>query len=517
MKFSSKGKISILIFVLGLVFVLGAIGIGLLATRIYDPLWNPFRPKPEEVLKKMALEMSKIKSAESKTNLSISLIDEEGKINFNLVSKGKTDYSQKTPNSEGDFSLSVKILPKIGMGPKFFLGGETKQIGEKVFFKLTTLPEIPELETIGVDLSQIKNQWIMIDQTSTLNIFKKGGLGLTPKMKEEMEKQKRIQKKIEEFFKKEKLVGEKLFVVKKEFPDEKINGIDVYHYLVSLDNEKAIKLIVKILKKMEEIMSREYGAGFAFEEKEIKNNLRNFFSKIGEINAEIWIGKKDYLLYKIKSQKTINTQIFGGENVKISIELLIENSNFNKPVKILAPQNYKTIDEILGPFFKTFYEAQIKPQKRTQTRTQESLIRASMNQIMTIAQLLAVEEHSFENLCKNFRLNKNHPIYGDYFEALEKDIRKTQGGILKLSCYSSKKSFCVAVNLPYPQKGKYCIDAFGRLVKIGSNLDCIGKGTDKSPYRCPVPKMGEKKFLMKKHSSFFFSASILESFLRLFR
>jgi len=518
MKFSSRGGISVLIFVLGIVFVFGAIGIGLLATRVYDPLWNPFRPEPEEVLKKMTLEMSKLKSVESKTNLSISLIDEEGdKINFNLVSKEKADYTQEKPNSEGDFSLSIEILSFKGEGSKFFLAGEAKEIGEKVFFKLTTLPEIPELESIGIDLSQFKDQWIMIDQTSTLNIFGKGGLELTPEMEEmykgESERQKRIQKEMEEFFKKE-LIGEKLFVVKKEFPDEKINGIDVYHYLVSLNNEEVIKAVVKILKKMEEIMAREYGVGFAFEEKEIKKTLRDFFNKVGEIKGEVWIGKKDYLLYKIKSQKTINTEIFGEENVKISIELFVECSNFNKPVKILAPQNYKTIEEILTPFLKEFYGGMIEGKRRAQ----QTSIKASMHQIMTIAQFLAADEESYENLCKNFRLNKSHPIYGNYFEALEKDIRKAQGGTLELSCYSSKKSFCVVVNLPSPQKGKYCIDADGTFYEIGPNLNCIGKGTDKSPYRCPERKKSieERRFPLKKTPSLF-SASVLESFLRLFR
>ena len=67
-----KKKSKILWIIIGgiILVVVGGI-LGALATRVWDPLWNPFRPEPTEVIEKMTLEMEKLKTLHSRTKLEI--------------------------------------------------------------------------------------------------------------------------------------------------------------------------------------------------------------------------------------------------------------------------------------------------------------------------------------------------------------------------------------------------------------------------------------------------------------
>jgi len=346
-------KIFISVLVLVLIFLGGLTGV--LASKIWDPLWNPFRPEPEEVIERMALEMEKVKTSQGKTELSL-IASNEGKFELKLNSEGKIDKSQPEKSQYGSsFNLIVSVTEKgESMGMKFALPGELKIIDETGYIKLTTLPAVPFLGMLGIDLSQIEDQWIKIDQESMIEFMKEMvGENWTPEMertyKKSTEKQKVIQKELQEKMRKV-LMKKKLCLVKEELPDEKINGKKVYHYLVALNQEELLTATPEIWKLMEEVMSKEYGIAPNLEEKEFKEKSKEILDKIGEIGGEIWIGKKDYLLYRIKGEKSIDLSKFE-EKGRILISLNLENSKFNQPVKIKAPSEYKTLDEILAPLF----------------------------------------------------------------------------------------------------------------------------------------------------------------------
>ena len=81
------------------------------------------------------------------------------------------------------------------------------------------------------------------------------------------------------------------------------------------------------------------------------NKIDELFESVGEISAEIWIGKKDKFIYKIKAEKEIDLNKFKGETKGIIIgKLDIEFSNFDQPVEIKAPESFKSLEEILGQF-----------------------------------------------------------------------------------------------------------------------------------------------------------------------
>lgn len=358
-KNNSGKSVLIPILVFPLVFVIGFVAV--LATRIYDPVWNPFRPKPEKVIGQMISEMGKVKTRESKLEASVKLDEEEIKLEVNGKIEGKEDKSiPEKLKLEQKFELAGFIsLKPIGMGIKIDTGGEIKKFDEKMYLKLTHFSPLFFLEMLGVDFSKIKSQWIRIDEQSFEELINQ----LPPKerekflkdFKEEREKRKVFQKEVEKKIK--KIVSEsKVYFIKKQLPDEQINGVKVYHYLIGLNKQETLKILTEILEALKESSEEIYGESFFKDEKEIKERLEEFFEKIGEIEAELWIGKNDYLLYRLKGEKFVDlSKIEEERNGLFSIKLIIENSEFNRPVKIEEPSGTKTLKEIL-PLFSKFFE-----------------------------------------------------------------------------------------------------------------------------------------------------------------
>lgn len=328
--------------------ILGVAGAGAsLASRVWDPVWNPFRPEPESVLAKMAQQTKEIKTLHSKTTFEIDIKNEnEFKINGDFEGDNDATNPDK-PKTSAKFNLNV-----AAEGMQFSLAGEAKALDETSYFKFTTIPAMPMLEPffaiMGIDLQKLKNQWIKFDKES----FQEAFTDLLPpdvrgkieeERKKQTERQKELMKKIEEL-----VVNKNFFIVKAELPDEKINGVKNYHYLVALNNEEVKKLIPEILKiggKSDESPFDPFDIEETFKEK-----FDEFLSKVGEIKADVWIGKKDLYLYKLRLEKEIDASQFDAkEKGMVKIKFLTEMSNFNKPVEISEPPEFKTFKEIFTP------------------------------------------------------------------------------------------------------------------------------------------------------------------------
>ena len=519
--------------IFALIFVLILVGgfTGILASRVWDPLWNPFRPDPEKVILRAIKEMEKVKTFHQKFEGKVSFFvpksertSSEAKIDFKFSGNSKQDLNQlEKPKTDSTFDLEVIASGEKEIGVKFALGGEVRTLDEQVYIKFTKLPTFDFLEMINVDFSSLEGFWIKIDQESIINLQKKLDEEFTPEKekfyKEKTEKEERIQKELQEKIK-EKLIGRKWFVVKKELPDEKIDEVSVYHYVVSLNNEEIVNLISEIWKEIERVMLEESGMAPTIEEEKLKKGLKELFEKIGEIGGEIWIGKKDYLLYKFSMEKKIDLRKFAQEEEEVEGTILIsarlENSKFNQPVKIEAPSEYKPVDEVLAPLFEMFLGTAKRQFEPSSIMEKEWKTEFSLSRLQFIAEFLYDEESSYKNLCKNYQLNKTHAKYGKDLSEIESAIKEAQGGKLSLSCYSADNSYCVIVDLPTPKNKKYCVDNFSGVVEISGNLTCTGKGTSKEPYRCPEQKIEPKlpKFPFERD---LFPASILEGFSRMFK
>ncbi len=343
---------------IGTIFGMAALAIfGVLYARVWDPLWNPFRPEPTKVIDEMTVRMGKLKVLHSEGKIDFHAKDVEKPISFSVNSK--VDEDRRDPqNPKAQMISEILIKPKEG---EISIGIENKTIGKTSYYRLTKLTfpkkEIPpEIEkTIDLAIKMIKDKWFKIDQESIVRGLRKIG-GMVgeeppPEIEEQFGKlseiQEKFQKKMEELLK-----GRKFFLPKKELPDEKIGREKLYHYVVSLNKEEVKKVILEMNKAMSEIM------GEAIEEEKIKEfqkELDEFFEKISEIEAEIWIGKKDFYLYKIKGEKEIDLQkIEPKEKGRMIIKMEIDFSGFDQLIEIKAPEEFISIEEIIEAIFAPF-------------------------------------------------------------------------------------------------------------------------------------------------------------------
>lgn len=469
--------------------IIGGIGVATaLATRVWDPLWNPFRPSPETVIHTMLQKMKELKSLHTETNAEIVF---KNKSEFKL----KTHFWSNQINSENKANLeNLKSegglnINFISEGMEFSFAGEIKQIGKVTYFKITTIPAAPffqELfEELEINLNDYKNVWIKFDQDSIFERFKdfispEDYKKLKEEQKKSLEKQQKIMEKISEKF--ENL---KLFLLKEELRDEKIGNKKYYHYVVLLNKKEIQEKIPEIFK----IILQELSSDNKEEFLEISENLEDitqkldeFSEKIGDFQIDLFIDKKDNYLYKAKMEKNIDLKNFDLEKGSAILNFDINFSRFNEITKIEDPQDYKKFEDLFYDVFKRIFENITKSKKRAQLYS----ILSDLQQLRILAELIYEEENnSYKNLCLKNNLNTNNRFYGKELKNIQESINQTQGGSFTLRCYSSNDSYCIETNLTFLEE-KICMDSSGVLRQIPNNYKCIGTGTSKNPYRCPV-------------------------------
>ena len=106
--------------------------------------------------------------------------------------------------------------------------------------------------------------------------------------------------------------------------------------------------------------------------KEFEESFDEFFDKLGDIEIELLIDKKDLLLYQSKIEKEIDLSKFKeGEEGKVNIKFNMKFSEFNKSVEIKAPEISKPIEEILENIILKLFEYQRQQQMRQYQRAWE--------------------------------------------------------------------------------------------------------------------------------------------------
>ena len=314
-----------IILIVGVVLI-STIGVGAFS---YFQGELPFSVSDEDVFSTMIENMSKNKTWHSKTDITINAEagGEKSSILFNI--EEDTDKTN-TENVKSD----IKINAELGMeGMSFSLGVNIKALGPKdIYLKITTIPALPFLGMLGINLDELKDQWIKIDQEYLGDITTEGN--------EEIIKQLT-----------ELLIGKEFLIVKERFTNEEINNLNCYHYLISLNKNELVKIIPEIF---DIIIRNNSSLGYLSETEkeqtlnEAITNFNGFLDKIGDIDFEVWIGKKDKLLYQLSGEKEINTsEIYGEETYgNIDIGFKMNFFKFNQEININAPEEFKSLDEV---------------------------------------------------------------------------------------------------------------------------------------------------------------------------
>lgn len=108
------------------------------------------------------------------------------------------------------------------------------------------------------------------------------------------------------------LTGYDLFEFEKDLGDDKVGETETYHYQVKLDSAEAFDLALELLRKVMEAQGEAEAKSFAeeldakAEEIRKREDLLDFV--LSEVDTEIWIGKNDNLIYRLKAESTFNSR-----------------------------------------------------------------------------------------------------------------------------------------------------------------------------------------------------------------
>ncbi len=281
---------------------------------------------------------------------------------FSINLNGKSDVGDLN-NPKGLFVFNIKTdaLKELTQRESAF-GLEVRAINKVVYVKFNNLPNLGFF-----DLSVLSNQWIKID---TEAIKKQLDLEKFEGQKEAQKQQELTPEQAEKL--RQIIAQANVFKVTEKLASEKIEGMDTHHYKFLIDKNELKKLIVDI-------------SGVVQNKTLTDKELTEFdkgLEAIGSLGGEIWIGKKDYLPYKllftIGIKETAEPKITGQLTTTLSFK------NYNKPIQIDIPSPVKSIEEISDQLFSS-----------TKEKARDARRQADISQIQIRLEIYYVENNSY--------------------------------------------------------------------------------------------------------------------------
>ena len=453
---AKRTNIKLVLKIVILAVVLAIVGFGvILATKIWDPVWSPFRADPEKVVAAAFAKMLTVNALHSEMKIAI-VADaplEKTKMSFSITAKVDSDL--KNPGEEksaADIDLSANIS-SASFPIAFSLSLKTKQIGSDQFILLSDVsaPNLaPILAMAGIDLADFSGQWLKMDQQTVET------LGFPSLTAEQLMQGEQLQAKIGQIF-----AQNKFFSVQKELADKTIGGQKLYSYVLIVDKANAAKSLIDLFT----LVSGSIAPG---EENiipaaaQLQSGLEVFFDKVGDITFEVLIGKKDNLIYGIKLDKTIDvSKIDAREKGTFSVQFEIMNSKFNEPISIKAPDNFRKIEEIIAPFL-----------QRLSEETNRSRVTDRMGELRDVA-----EEIFFNNKNSYTKFNCSNVTV----KPLCDEIRSLAGvqPIIK----TSATKYCAYVRLPE-------ISLMPGEIGMAVEYDCVSNNSSNGPTGIDPSKSG---------------------------
>ncbi len=226
--------------------------------------------------------------------------------------------------------MNVHIVT-YGMGKdSITVDAETRTIGDNLYMMLTRLPA-----SVGAPFSYLKDKWIHINVDE---LQKKYSLPIQEKGKPlTKDQEKRIQKLFED---------PDLFTVKQN-GSEMINDVDSYRFSVEFDRyalRNVIKEYYKIINEGE-LNKRE------------RQEMAKTFDKMVVKETELWIGKKDHMIYRINT-----TIVFDTKEGDVAVPIKVRLKDHNKPVDVDKPRNAKELEELMQEVIQEYYYGELQKQ-----------------------------------------------------------------------------------------------------------------------------------------------------------
>lgn len=257
------------------------------------------------------------------------------KTNYNVQFKvaGSYDYlNSKQPKTFTKTDVLAEIDKK-----EINMSAEMRSINEIIYARITKLPDLTDYYK-ELDLDFLTNQWVKVDLAA---LAKKYGGNLKTAESELTDQQ------LNQLG--ETLKNTKIFTMKERLASEKINGQSTFHYKFGIEKEGIKKILTEAAKSTD-----SYSSIYL-------ESVDDMLAEYKIPDGEIWIGKKDYYPYRIKfsspleSMLSKNTKSSSGSKVTGTASMTVNFSNFNEPINLTPPKNYKDLETITNEFSKALY------------------------------------------------------------------------------------------------------------------------------------------------------------------
>lgn len=293
--------------------------------------WVYFQNSPGQVLGKMQTRIAKITSGKFSADLKLDLPYNDFFMGRNLESSDASSTPAvpvmlrlrlsgafdrgKNEDLKIDSSLSGKISG-LSQDP-FDLALQLKILGHKTYLKLDQLPPTEQL-----DLSPLTAVWLVLDTPQnpdgssapqSLGTSTPSGLSEVSKFYSDLQK-----------------IYFQSLTITKNFGTENLNGTPAFHYQISVNPQTLASRIKAYQNESDNSLMSAYI-------QTLKGNLES----MKNLSGEIWVGKKDFLPYRL-SLTAPSPSADGGKT-----EFTLELSNHNQPVEITAPQDARDFMQTL--------------------------------------------------------------------------------------------------------------------------------------------------------------------------
>ncbi|HUT21968.1 MAG TPA: hypothetical protein VMX18_01010 [Candidatus Bipolaricaulota bacterium] len=226
---------------------------------------------------------------------------------FKIDMTGAYDGTDKqAPKIDAALTGNIEV-----QGLSMNVAGDARLLDDKTYFRLR---ELPALIPLGIET----NQWFYtnIDKTST----EAGVSSLS------LDHMATIQKLMQEY---------RIFRITEDLGSAEVNGVKTYHYKTKMDRDE--------FKAFMEALAKQQGQEFTDKD---RDDLDQVADNLDNMNMEMWIGQKDFFLYKLTMSVPFKSDT---EVVDLSVEMTMKDYNSN--VQITAPEGaLEYVSEGLGIF-----------------------------------------------------------------------------------------------------------------------------------------------------------------------
>jgi thiol-disulfide isomerase/thioredoxin len=408
----------VLIFLAGAVIVLGS--------RFWDPMWNPFRPSPEAVIAAMADKMAEAKTWRARSEFSTvhpEFTNEEAKIHSGRTEDIVSVEEAINRSDEGIYSRESKFKESFNrFDPELSYkdegdvsNGELKEINGDMYYKTYITAENSSFSFLSDSMS---GKWIKFSEFLNREISAyeaKEAEDYGSEMSAVSWIRKTLYRKENSLVVKGILTSKTGYTVTEELPDDKVGGVEAYHYKVSFNDS--------LLKDLAIVFADEDPASDQAE------RIRKNFDKLNKdrINffGEVWIGKKDGFLYRVKGEIEVGDNDFQDlfdqedpreleqyeidyrEETKDSKYILKGDINFfdfDRPADIVPPSEFIMIEDAIQKEEDTDSAAE-KSLAVPEGAASNAVIKSYMDQFRTVSILYQMNNDSYLGLANNGESN----------------------------------------------------------------------------------------------------------------